>query len=237
MILFIILTKTERKETMSILDVKDISFSYLKGSSKKVLNHITVSFEQGKFYAIVGRSGNGKSTLLSLLAGLGLPDEGEILYEGKSTSQMNLEEYRREKAAVIYQDFGLLPLLTVLENIKYPMELCHIPDKDATEIAIELASKVSLNSELLHRYPSKISGGEQQRVAVARALTMERKLLLADEPTGNLDTENTEIIISLLQELAHESNKCVIVVTHDLDVISKADIVYKINNGEITQYK
>ena len=117
------------------------------------------------------------------------------------------------------------------------MELCHIPDKDATEIAIELASKVSLNSELLHRYPSKISGGEQQRVAVARALTMERKLLLADEPTGNLDTENTEIIISLLQELAHESNKCVIVVTHDLDVISKADIVYKINNGEITQYK
>lgn len=221
---------------MALLEVKNVSFSYHKKGNKKVLNHINVSFELGKFYAIVGRSGNGKSTLLSLLAGLGLPDEGEIIFEGTPTNQMNLQEYRREKAAVIYQDFGLLPLLTVLENIKYPMELCHISDEEATKTALTLASKVSLSEDLLHRFPSNISGGEQQRVAVARALTMNRKLLLADEPTGNLDTENTEIIIDLLQTLAHEENKCIIVVTHDLDVMEKADVVYKINNGEISRY-
>lgn len=218
---------------MAIIDVKNISFGYQKDTSKKVLNNISVNFEQGKFYAIVGRSGNGKSTFLSLLAGLGIPDEGEILYDGISTKDMDLEAYRREKISVIYQDFGLLPLLTVLENIKYPMLLCGVSDKEATQKAIELAKKVSLSENLLHRFPSKISGGEQQRVAISRALTIDRKVLLADEPTGNLDNENTQITIDLLKRLAHEENKCVVVVTHDLEVMEQADEVYRINNGMI----
>lgn len=217
-----------------IIEVKNVSFSYIKKNGKRVLKNVNAQFEQGKFYAIVGRSGNGKSTFLSLLAGLGLPDEGEIIFEGESTKEVNLEAYRREKVSVVYQDFGLLPLLTVLENIKYPMAICGISDEEATKEATSLAKKVGLSEKLFDRYPSKISGGEQQRVAVARALTMDKKVLLADEPTGNLDTENTEIIIGLLKKLAHEDNRCVIVVTHDLDVMDAADVVFRINNGEIT---
>ena len=122
-------------------------------------------------------------------------------------------------------------MLTALENIEYPMELCHMDAKEARQQALALAQRVSLPEELLDRYPTHISGGEQQRVAIARGLTMDRRLLLADEPTGNLDSENSDNIIDLLLKLAHEENRCVIVVTHDLSVMDRADVVYRINDG------
>lgn len=214
---------------MSILELKDVCYSYSK--EKTVLRGMNCQFECGQLYALVGKSGAGKSTLLSLMAGLDLPDSGQVLFEGTPTSEMDLDEYRRRKAAVIYQDFALFPLLTALENIVYPMELCHIPAKEAEQQARTLAARVSLPEELLNRYPTHISGGEQQRVAIARGLTMDRRLLLADEPTGNLDSENSDNIIDLLLQLAHEENRCVIVVTHDLSVMDRADVVYRINDG------
>ncbi len=217
---------------MSLLEIRDVSYGYSsKAESREVLKHVSCSFDVGKFYAIIGKSGSGKSTLLSLMAGLDLPQSGQILYEGRPTSKMDLDEYRKQYAAVVYQDFSLFPLLTALENIMYPMELCHVEKQKERKEAERLAALVSLPEELTNRYPGRISGGEQQRVAIARALTMDRKLMLADEPTGNLDSGNSDNIISLLMQLAHEQSKCVIVVTHDITIMQKADEVYMIDGG------
>ena len=219
---------------MTLLELRDVTYRYHK-TAAAVLCGMSCAFETGKLYAIVGKSGAGKSTLMSLMAGLDLPDSGEILFEGTPTGKLDLDEYRRRKIAVIYQDFALFPLLTVLENILYPMELCGLDRAQARQEAKRLAQKVSLPEELLERYPSRISGGEQQRVAIARGLTMDRRLLLADEPTGNLDSENSDIIIDLLRQLAHEENRCVIVVTHDLTVMDRADEVYRLSDGKLTK--
>jgi len=222
---------------MDILKLKDVCYSYEgSGEKKNVLNNVNCSFEQGKFYAIIGKSGSGKSTLLSLMAGLDLPNTGDVIFEGESTDKLNLDDYRKKSVSIVYQDFCLFQLLTALENIMYPMELCHVEKEKAIADAKELAKLVSLPENLLDRYPGKISGGEQQRVAVARALTMDRRLLLADEPTGNLDSENSNNIITLLTKLAHEKNKCVIVVTHDITVMNSADVVYLISDGTLNKY-
>lgn len=217
---------------MSILELKNVRYSYrAKQAEKEVLRGLCANFACGKLYAIVGKSGAGKSTLLSLMAGLDLPQGGEVLFEGKPTAQMDLAEYRRRSASVIYQDFALFPLLTVTENIMYPMELCGVEASEAKQAALALAEKVSLPADLLDRFPAQISGGEQQRVAIARGLAMDRQLLLADEPTGNLDSENSDLIIDLLLRLAHGENRCVIVVTHDLSVMERADVVFRLVDG------
>ncbi len=219
---------------MALLELHNVCYSYTSGHERKdVLKNVCCGFEQGKLYAIIGKSGSGKSTLLSLMAGLDLPDSGSVLYEGKTTASLNLDDYRRHCAAVIYQNFCLFPLLTALENIMYPMELCHVNKVDAIRDAKALAQKVSLPESLFDRYPSKISGGEQQRVAIARALAMGRKLILADEPTGNLDSENSDIIMNLLTDLAHHENRCVIVVTHDLTAMQRADVVFTMVDGRL----
>ena len=216
---------------MTILELNHVGFRYRP--DRPVLEDVNCRFETGVFYALVGKSGAGKSTLLSLMAGLDLPTECEILFEGRSTAGMDLSEYRRRYASVIYQDFALLPLLTVQENIQYPMALCGVPPQEAAQQARELARRVSLPEELLDRYPSRISGGEQQRVAIARSLTLDRRLLLADEPTGNLDSENSDIVIDLLRRLAHEEDRCVIVVTHDLSVMDQADVTYRVRDHRL----
>ena len=216
---------------MTILELNHVGFRY--HPDRPVLEDVNCRFETGVLYALVGKSGAGKSTLLSLMAGLDLPTEGEILFEGRSTAGMDLSEYRRRYASVIYQDFALLPLLTVQENIQYPMALCGVPPQEAAQQARELARRVSLPEELLDRYPSRISGGEQQRVAIARSLTLDRRLLLADEPTGNLDSENSDIVIDLLRRLAHEEDRCVIVVTHDLSVMDQADVTYRVRDHRL----
>lgn len=216
---------------MTILELNHVGFRYRP--DRPVLEDVNCRFETGVFYALVGKSGAGKSTLLSLMAGLDLPTEGEILFEGRSTAGMDLSEYRRRHASAIYQDFALLPLLTVQENIQYPMALCGVPPQEAAQQARELARRVSLPEELLDRYPSRISGGEQQRVAIARSLTLDRRLLLADEPTGNLDSENSDIVIDLLRRLAHEEDRCVIVVTHDLSVMDQADVTYRVRDHRL----
>ena len=216
---------------MTILELNHVGFRYRP--DRPVLEDVNCRFETGVFYALVGKSGAGKSTLLSLMAGLDLPDSGQVLFEGTPTGDMDLDEYRRRKAAVIYQDFALFPLLTALENIEYPMELCRVEAQEAERQARELARRVSLPEELLDRYPSRISGGEQQRVAIARSLTLDRRLLLADEPTGNLDSENSDIVIDLLRRLAHEEDRCVIVVTHDLSVMDQADVTYRVRDHRL----
>ncbi len=219
---------------MAILELDQVAYSYRSRYQQvDALKGVSYDFEPGKLYALVGKSGSGKSTLLSLMAGLDVPQEGRVLYEGQSTKEMKLTRYRREKAAVIYQSFRLFPLLTVAENITYPMELRKVPVKTAKARVAELLEKVNLPLSVENRFPSMLSGGEQQRVAIARALGMETKLLLADEPTGNLDSENSLHIVELLRELAHRDGYCVIMVTHDMEIAALADQVLTMRDGKL----
>ena len=217
---------------MSILELQDVHYTYQTQYQKvEALKGITHSFDPGLVHAIVGKSGSGKTTLLSLMAGLDLPTSGQVLCQGVSTAQMKLEQYRREKVAVIYQSFRLFPLLTVAENVMYPMELRGIRPKEAKGRAAQLVERVGLPPEALDRYPTMLSGGEQQRVAIARALGMDTKILLADEPTGNLDTANGENVFAILQALAHDNGYCVVIVTHDLGLAGQADRVLELRDG------
>ena len=221
---------------MAILELRDVRYTYETQYQKvEALKGISHSFESGKVHAIVGRSGSGKTTLLSLMAGLDLPTGGEVICGGESTANMKLERYRRETVAVIYQSFRLFPLLTVAENVMYPMELRGMKTREARAKAAELIAKVGLPESALDRYPTMLSGGEQQRVAIARALGMDTGILLADEPTGNLDTANSENIARLLCELAHKEGYCVIIVTHDMALAAKADCVLELRDGAVKE--
>lgn len=223
---------------MSIIELKDVHYGYNgKYGAVEVIKGINCSFDQGKAYAVIGKSGSGKSTLISLIAGLDMPGSGQVLFAGKPTAEMNLNKYRRDCVSVIYQNFCLFPLLTALENIMYPMMLRKEGRSRAREAARKLAARVSLPEAVLDRFPAKISGGEQQRVAIARALSTEGRLILADEPTGNLDGENSDKIMDILVRLAHEDNYCVIITTHDISVMQKVDKIFRIVDGAISVYQ
>ena len=217
-----------------ILEVNNVIYEYRnKYQTVKAVNDFSFDFKRGKFYAIVGKSGSGKTTLLSMLAGLDVPKEGSVRYSGKDTQNIDLDKYRRDDVTVIYQDFNLFPLLTAIENVMYPLHLKGIRDKDAKVTAQKMMDSIGLDSSFHKRLPSMLSGGEQQRVAIARALASEASVILADEPTGNLDSENGANIIGLLKDLAHTKNYCVIVVTHDLGISSDADQVLSMKDGKL----
>lgn len=219
---------------MSILALDNVSYTYKSRYQEvQAVKNASFSFQQGKVYALVGKSGSGKTTVLSLLAGLDLPSEGQVIFGNTSTRQLDRDKYRREDVAVIYQAYNLFPLLTALENVMYPLELKGIKAKEAKAQAAEMIISVGLTDEVFKRYPAMLSGGEQQRIAIARALASRPKVILADEPTGNLDSENGANIVSLLKRLAHEKNCCVIIVTHDLSIAGQADVVLRMQDGEV----
>ncbi len=218
-----------------IIEAVNVSYIYqTKYQKTKALSEVNCSFERGKVYAITGKSGSGKSTFLSLLAGLDVPTEGTLAVEGEDMSKMNRDAYRLNRASVIYQAFHLFPLLTVMENVMFPMELQHVPAKEAKARAREYLAKVDLPETLYKKMPGMISGGEQQRVAIARAIAAGGEILLADEPTGNLDSQNEKVIVDLLCKLAHEDNYAVIVVTHNEAVAAAADVVYGMSDGVLS---
>lgn len=217
---------------MSVIELCDVRYVYQSQYQRvEALRGISFAFGPGKVYAIMGSSGGGKTTLLSLMAGLDVPTGGSVLCEGISTAEIDLEQYRRERVAVIYQDFRLFPLLTAAENVMYPMELRGMKPAAAKKRAAELIRKVGLPETVLDRFPAMLSGGEQQRVAIAQALGLETKVLLADEPTGNLDSGNSANIFSILQALAHEDGYCVVIVTHDEELGKQADETLRIQDG------
>lgn len=220
---------------METVRAEHVSYTYrTKYQSVEALRDVSCSFEDGTMYAIVGKSGSGKSTLLSLLAGLDLPTEGSIYIEGKDLKTMNRDSYRREQAGVVYQAFHLFPLLTARENVMYPMELKGVGRKKAAARAEELLLQVGLPEKIGRQFPKMMSGGEQQRVAIARALAAEGKILLADEPTGNLDSENERRIVEILYRIAHEKGYTVIVITHNEKVAEAADYRYQMEDGRLT---
>ena len=219
---------------MAILNAQEVSFSYQnKFQTVQAVKQVSCEFELGKAYAIVGKSGSGKTTLLSLLAGLELPTEGKVLFDGTATADMDCDQYRRDHAAVIYQSYNLFPLLTAEENVLYPLKLKKMDRTAAKTLAEKNLSAVGIRPDQFRRFPAQLSGGEQQRVAIARALAAGNQIVLADEPTGNLDITNGEQVVDILLRLAHEEGRCVIIITHDLEIASQMDEIFVMRDGAL----
>ena len=206
---------------MSILEVKGLQYSY--ENKKRVLRGINAQMEQGKMYAILGPSGCGKTTLLSLLGGLDSPSSGQILYQGEDIAKTGLADHRRSHVAFIFQSYNLIDYLTPVENVALTAK--HPP--------LPILEQLGLTSEEAKRNVLKLSGGQQQRVAIARALASDAQVILADEPTGNLDEDTSAEITAILKDSAHKSGKCVVIVTHSNELAKEADVVFRLRKGDL----
>ena len=207
---------------MDILEIKNVTYNY-SNSGELVLSKVNQKFEIGKFYAIIGKSGAGKSTLLSLLAGLDKPQKGQILFNGNDIEKDGYSNHRKNNISLVFQNYNLIDYLTPIENVR-------LVNKNASETIL---SELGLDKSQINRNVMKLSGGQQQRVAIARALVSEAPVILADEPTGNLDVDTASEIIEILKKLAKERNKCVIVVTHSKEVANSADIVLELRDRKL----
>ena len=220
---------------MKCLELTNVSYSY-EGSTETVLKKISAFFESGKIYTIIGQSGAGKSTLLSLISGLDTCKDGKILYNGKDLRELDRDEYRSKSIGVIFQGYNLLLNSTAVYNITLSMNISESDIKERKakkQAAYTLLDKVGIDRETADRRILKLSGGEQQRVGIARALSHDPDVIIADEPTGNLDAETEKAVLDILAHLAHEDNKCVIIVTHSENVVTIADEVIGINAGKL----
>jgi len=217
-----------------MLKVKDVHYTYTgKYQTNEVLHGVSCEFEAGRLYAVMGPSGSGKTTLLSLMAGLDTPTSGEISFDDCSLADIDRDKYRQNTVSVIYQSFNLFPLLTALENVMFPIQILGKTKSAVKNEAGKYLEIVNLDKDIFSKRPLMMSGGEQQRVAIARALASGGKILLADEPTGNLDSENGAAIVEIIKNLAHEHDYIAIVVTHSDIVAKEADVVYKIVDGRM----
>ena len=215
----------------AVLEFKNVNYSYKDGGKELViLDSVDFNFEGGKFYTILGASGSGKTTALSLASALDSPKSGEILYEGKDIKKIGLAYYRNQYIGIVFQAYNLINYMTGIQNIITAMEITKNEISDKKQKAYELIEKVGLTKEEGDRSVLNLSGGQQQRVAVARALSTNAKIILADEPTGNLDSKTSIDIIKLFQKLAHEDNKCIIMVTHSLEIASMSDVIINLDN-------
>ena len=208
---------------MPTLELKNVSYAYEK--SKAVLQNVSAELETGKMYAILGPSGSGKTTLLSLLGGLDVPTQGSVLFDGEDIAAKGLEHHRRNHISLIFQSYNLIDYMTPVENVRLTAKL------DATPIL----ERLGLEQDEITRNVLKLSGGQQQRVAIARALASDAPVILADEPTGNLDADTAEEITAILKESAHTFGKCVVVVTHSGEVAKQADMVLEIKRGHLKE--
>jgi len=214
-----------------MIEISNVTYDYLtKAGIVHALRGVDLKLEEGKLYAITGRSGSGKTTLLSLMAGLGTPSSGAIFVNGVNLAQVDRDRFRREHIGMIFQAYYLLPQLTAAENI---LLSCEIGKKKQKPDVNTLLQEVGLSSFHGKKRSTQLSGGEQQRVAIARAIAADAPILLADEPTGNLDNENSRNIIEILKKMAHEKGKCVVVVTHSEEIAKEADVRYHMSDGTI----
>lgn len=226
---------------MNVLKVKDLCKEYQDGDDIRViLNKINYSFDTGKVYTIVGESGSGKTTFLSIIAGLDTPTSGNVYYHDKDILKIGLTKYRNDDMSIVFQSYNLINYLTALENVLIAMDIDNHSGKmknkeNRKEHAKKLLEKVGITGSKQTRYVNKLSGGEQQRVAIARALATSPDLILADEPTGNLDSKTGKEIITILKDLAQKEDKCVIIVTHSKDVEKISDVKIKLENGKLVE--
>lgn len=219
-------------KTKETLRLENVSYRYADAKKDEfVLKNISYSFELGKLYAIKGKSGSGKTTLLSLISGLENKYSGDIYYDGKNLKKIDLDTYRNTYIGIVFQSYNLLPHLTAAENIILSMDISKVKVENKKEKAIELMESVGLDRSFAKRRVLKLSGGEQQRIAIARSLSYSPNIILADEPTGNLDKDTEDEILNIFKNLAHNENKCVIIVTHSKNVCDNVDIVYELKSS------
>ena len=219
---------------MSLMKIDNMSFAYNTGG-RKILEHVNAEFEEGKIYALVGRSGAGKTTLLSLLAALTSPSEGSIYVNGKDTFKGDTYRYRSSDVGIVFQNYNLLPKMNAVENVVLSMDIAGIDLPDKKKRATELLESLGIAEYDLKRPVLQLSGGQQQRVAMARAISYEPPILLADEPTGNLDEKTEKEIMRIFDDMAHRAGKCVIIVTHSKQIAAMADVkiaIEDLNNRE-----
>ena len=221
---------------MIILEAKQLTKIYgTDENAVHALNDVSFTVESGSFTAIIGTSGSGKSTLLHMLGGLDTPTSGSVIIKGTDIFSLSEEEltiFRRRNIGFVFQQFNLIPNMTVLENVQLPL---HLDDKTAdNDYVSEVLSALGL-AQQLHKLPTKLSGGQQQRVAIARALVSKPAILLADEPTGNLDTQTTEDVMQLLKLSAERFSQTIVMITHNPDIASVADVQIRIEDGKITE--
>lgn len=220
-----------------MLEVTNVSRTFSSGDHKvTAVSDVSFTVPNGQFASIIGRSGSGKSTLLSLLGALDKPTQGSIKVDGKDVTKMHdrsLIKYRCKTIGFVFQNYNLVPNLTALENVILPLEFAKLPRKKRIERAKALLTQVGLDESKQHRKPGRLSGGEQQRVAIARALANKPKLILADEPTGNLDSQTGKMIFDLLHDLAKSENTTIIAVTHDLEIAGRTDKTFKLQDGKL----
>jgi len=222
-----------------MLKVSGLTKQFSSGDTKVVAVHdVTFTVDSGRFVSIIGRSGSGKSTLLALLGALDKPTSGKIEVDGDDVTKYRdhaLTQYRGQTIGFVFQSYNLVPNLTAIENVMLPLEFAGVPKSKRRERAAELLNQVGLDEAKQKRKPGKLSGGEQQRVAIARALANRPKLILADEPTGNLDSQTGKVIFDLLHHLAKSENTTIIAVTHDLEIAGKTDQAFTLSDGVLTQ--
>ena len=220
---------------MKCIELVNVIYRY-DGGNEAVLNKVSASFESGKVHTIIGESGAGKSTMLSLISGLDTCKEGDIYYNGRNLRELDRDEYRAKSVGVIFQSYNLLLNTTAVYNITLSMNISESSIKERKaqkDFAYALLSKVGINRETADRKILKLSGGEQQRVGIARALSHNPDVIIADEPTGNLDVETEDEVLRIFTRLAHEDGKCVIIVTHSENVTAIADVVIGIKGGKL----
>lgn len=218
----------------SALSLHKVSYRYTK-NQRAVLKGISAEFEPGKLYSVIGKSGAGKSTLLSLLSGLDVATEGEVVYQGQDVSKLDRDNYRARSVGIVFQNYNLLTNMTALENVVLSMNISGVKSKNKKSDALELLQRLGVDKETASRKVLSMSGGEQQRVGIARALAHNPDVIIADEPTGNLDRETRANIMEILASLAHEDGKCVIVVTHSKAVSGYADEVLGLVRGALSK--
>jgi len=219
-----------------MLKMNKVVFKYEK-ASKSVLNNISADFEQGKLYVIMGKSGAGKSTLLALLSGLDVCNSGAILYQDKNLTEMNRNTYRAKNIGIVFQGYNLLINATAIDNVVLSMDISGKDIKDTKNTAYDILQSMGIDKQMANRKVLKLSGGEQQRVAIATAIAHNPDIIIADEPTGNLDDDTERDIMGILTDLAHEQNKCVIIVTHSKDVAGYADQLWGLSKGNLNFVK
>ncbi len=224
--------KTNEKNEV-VLKIENVSYRYADAAiDEYVLKNLNFEFIAGTVYAIKGKSGSGKTTLLSLISGLEKDYEGSICFKEKELREIDLDQYRSKYIGIVFQSYNLLPHLTACENIVLSMNVSNLKIKNKEEKAVELMKSVGLTEEQKDRRVLRLSGGEQQRVAIARSLSYNPEMILADEPTGNLDKETENEILKILKNLAKKDNKCVIIVTHSENVCKQADVVYELKKNK-----
>lgn len=221
---------------MSIIETKKLNYYYQDGDMQRyILRDVSVDFEKGQFYTIVGESGSGKTTFLSMIAGLDVAKDGQVLFEGTDIQTIGLENYRRNKISIVFQNNNLVPYLTAAENVLVAMDITdNALPADQKTVAYNLLDYIGITREKADRLVSELSGGEQQRIAIARALATNSDVILADEPTGNLDEEREGEIVEIFKRLAHDNDKAVIVVTHSQEVAEQSDVTYRLKKGNLT---